>query len=68
MTSARELAGMEGRPGWEALTALREGRACGFSEIENDTLMRSGPRLGEAANAIVACLKSLPLASQGAAR
>lgn len=68
MTSARELAGMVGRPGWEALTALRTGQTCGFSETENDTLMRSGPRLGAAANAIVACLKSLPSASQGAAR
>lgn len=68
MSSARELTGMAGRPGWEALTALREGRVCGFSATENDTLMRSGPRLGEAANAIVACLKSLPSANQGGAR
>jgi iron complex transport system substrate-binding protein len=48
--------------------ALREGRACGFSETENDTLMRSGPRLGEAANAIIGCLKSLPLTREGAPR
>jgi iron complex transport system substrate-binding protein len=68
MTSARELSGMAGRPGWGALTALRTGRACGFSETENDTLMRSGPRLGEAANAIVACLKTLPPPGREAAR
>lgn len=68
MSSARELAGMAGRPGWEELKALRAGQTCGFSETENDTLMRSGPRLGEAAKAIVACLKALPSASQGAAR
>jgi len=68
MTSARELAGMAGRPGWGALTALRAGRTCGFSETENDTLMRSGPRLGEAANAIIACVKALPLTSRGAPR
>ena len=68
MTSARELAGMSGRPGWGELTALRAGRACGFSETENDTLMRSGPRLGEAANAIIACVKSWPLTSQETAR
>jgi iron complex transport system substrate-binding protein len=68
MTSARELAGMAARPGWEALTALRAGQVCGFSETENDTLMRSGPRLGEAANAIITCLKSLPIMSHGVAR
>jgi iron complex transport system substrate-binding protein len=60
MTSARELAGMLARPGWDSLSALRARRVCGFSETENDELMRSGPRLGEAANAIVACLRSLP--------
>jgi iron complex transport system substrate-binding protein len=68
MTSARELAGMAGRPGWGTLMALRTAQTCGFSETENDTLMRSGPRLGEAADAIVACLKSLPQRSQGAVR
>jgi len=68
MTSARELTGMAGRPGWAALTALRTGQTCGFSETETDTLMRSGPRLGEAANAIIACLQSLPLVGQGAPR
>ena len=68
MSSAREVAGMVGRPGWGALTALRTGQTCGFSDIQTDTLMRSGPRLGEAAQAIVACLQSLPPPSQGAAR
>ncbi len=62
MASARELKDMQSRPGWGRLAALRTGRTCGFSEESNDTFMRAGPRLGEAADAIIACLERLPSA------
>ncbi|CAD5374565.1 ABC transporter substrate-binding protein [Rubrivivax sp. A210] len=59
MASADELAQMPARPGWAALQALRRRQTCGFASAEFDTLMRAGPRLGEAAEAIVACLRRL---------
>lgn len=54
------LAGMPQRPGWSALRALREGHVCGFDGPAWDTLVRPGPRVGEAAQALAACLQRLP--------
>ncbi|MEN9416932.1 MAG: Iron(III) dicitrate-binding protein [Pseudomonadota bacterium] len=54
------LAGMPQRPGWSALRALREGHACGFDGPAWDTLVRPGPRVGEGAQALAACLQRLP--------
>jgi iron complex transport system substrate-binding protein len=59
MASADELAQMTARPGWPALRALRQRQTCGFAPAEFDTLMRAGPRLGDAAWAIAACLRQL---------
>lgn len=53
------LAGMPARPGWAALRALREGRACGPEAAAWDALVRPGPRLGEAALALADCLQRL---------
>ncbi|MBL8290004.1 MAG: ABC transporter substrate-binding protein [Rubrivivax sp.] len=53
------LAEMPLRPGWAGLRALREGHACGLPPPAWDTLVRSGPRLAEAAEAIVECLQRL---------
>jgi iron complex transport system substrate-binding protein len=61
MSSEAALAGMRGRPGWAAVRALRDRRTCGFSSDRFDLLVRPGPRLGEAAELIVACLRSLPV-------
>ena len=47
---------MPRRPGWAALTALRDGRTCGLEPARWDTLVRPGPRLAEAAEAIADCL------------
>ncbi|MDB6083752.1 MAG: transporter substrate-binding protein [Gammaproteobacteria bacterium] len=57
MGPALELASMAARPGWEALRALRSRRTCGFSAAEIDVLVRPGPRLGEGAELIVACVQ-----------
>ena len=60
MSSAREVADMASRPGWNTLSALRAGHVCGFPAAEVDVLYRPGPRLGEAADVIVKCLRQLP--------
>lgn len=53
------LAEMERRPGWSALRALAARRQCGFAPDRMDLLVRAGPRLGDAAEAIVQCLAVL---------
>jgi iron complex transport system substrate-binding protein len=59
MASADELAAMPGRPGWGALRALQQRQTCGFAASAFDTLMRAGPRLGDAALAVADCLRAL---------
>lgn len=53
------LAGMPQRPGWLAMRALREAQVCGFEGPTWDTLVRPGPRLGEAAQVLATCLQRL---------
>ena len=62
------LAGMPGRPGWPTLQALREGRSCGLEPAAWDALVRPGPRLGEAAQALAGCLERLETHAGGARR
>jgi len=64
MAAERNLARMPARPGWAALAALHERRACGFAPARYDLLVRAGPRLGEAADAIVECLATIGAASR----
>ena len=63
MSSRRAVDAMPSRPGWDSLRALKEGRTCGFEPGRYEVLVRPGPRLGEAAQAIAGCLAGL-----GAAR
>lgn len=51
---------MARRPGWTSIPALAQGRACGFAPLEFEVLIRPGPRLPEAAEALVDCLERLP--------
>jgi len=60
MATARTLAEMPGRPGWSGLRALREQRVCGFAAAQWDALVRPGPRLADAAEALAECLVALP--------
>lgn len=60
IASQRELAAMPARPGWDRIGALRRGRVCGFDTEHYEVLIRPGPRLGEAALALAACLAALP--------
>lgn len=45
------------RPGWSRLQAIQQHRVCAFTAGEGDVLVRPGPRLGEAAQLIAACLQ-----------
>jgi iron complex transport system substrate-binding protein len=55
------LANLADRPGWSALPAVRQQQLCLLDTERMDLLSRPGPRLGEAAQMLVECLKALPL-------
>ena len=59
MGTAAAVAEMPGRPGWHSLVALQRGQVCGFTAGPYDTLVRPGPRLGDAAEVIADCLGRL---------
>jgi iron complex transport system substrate-binding protein len=59
MSTAAAVAEMPGRPGWQRLLALQQRQTCGFAPVPHDTLMRPGPRLGDAAEHIADCLATL---------
>jgi len=59
LASARDLAEMARRPGWNRLRALEQRRSCGFDASHYDVLVRPGPRMGEAAMQIADCLAQL---------
>ena len=61
------LAEMPKRPGWAGLRALRSATVCGFEPAAYELLIRPGPRMGEAAQSLAACLAALP-APSGAMR
>jgi iron complex transport system substrate-binding protein len=52
--SAKSLAQ---RPGWAAITAVREGRVCTLSREEGDVIVRPGPRLADAAALMARCIE-----------
>lgn len=60
MGSAGAVAQMPQRPGWSMLRALQQRRVCAFGTDAWNTLVRPGPRAGEAAAAIADCLAALP--------
>ena len=53
----RNAPALTGRPGWNRVRALRDGRVCAFTTEQNDVIMRPGPRLAEAARIMADCLK-----------
>ena len=59
MAAQRNLDEMPRRPGWSALYALQRHRACGFDSEHYELLIRPGPRMGEAARTLTACLTAL---------
>ena len=59
MGARRQLAGLAERPGWRDLRALRDRRICEFDSLQFDVLVRSGPRMGDAAALLADCLVRL---------
>lgn len=59
MGAQREQAALLARPGWQAVPAVQGRRVCGFEPADYDTLVRPGPRLGEAAALLAGCLQRL---------
>ncbi|VTU30459.1 Vitamin B12-binding protein precursor [Variovorax sp. PBL-H6] len=57
MVGARSAQGLERRPGWGGIRAVREGRICRFTADESDVLVRPSPRMGEAAALMARCLR-----------
>nr|WP_315237211.1 helical backbone metal receptor [uncultured Albidiferax sp.] len=57
MVGDRNALGLEQRPGWAAIRAVREKRICVFTTAQSDTLVRPGPRMAEAARTMAACLQ-----------
>jgi iron complex transport system substrate-binding protein len=57
MLSDRHVAGVRERPGWARIRAVRDNRICSFTPAQGDVIVRPGPRLGESAQLMVACLR-----------
>jgi iron complex transport system substrate-binding protein len=49
--------GLEQRPGWAGMRALREHRICAFKPEQADMLVRPGPRMAQAAQLIAQCVR-----------
>lgn len=58
MVGSRNVQGLELRPGWRGIRALREQRLCVFTADESDVLVRPGPRMAEAARLMAHCITS----------
>jgi iron complex transport system substrate-binding protein len=48
---------LRSRPGWERIRAVREQRICVFTPQQADVLVRPGPRMAQAAQLMVRCLR-----------
>lgn len=56
MIGRRSADGLQQRPGWQSIRALREQRVCEFSTEDADALVRPGPRMAEGARLMARCL------------
>jgi iron complex transport system substrate-binding protein len=57
MIGDRNAAGLQSRPGWQSMRALREQRVCLFPADEADMLVRPGPRMADGARLMAKCLE-----------
>lgn len=48
--------GMEQRPGWDSMRALRDQRICRFTPEQADMLVRAGPRMADGARLMARCI------------
>jgi len=56
MIGQRSADGLQTRPGWQGIRALREQRVCIFPTEEANVLVRPGPRMAEGARLMARCL------------
>ena len=56
MVGARSVEGLNERPGWQSMQAMRRHSICVFTPIEFDMLIRPGPRMAEGARLMARCL------------
>ena len=56
MIGQRSAEGLQQRPGWQSIRAIREQRLCIFSLDDADALVRPGPRMAEGARLMAKCL------------
>jgi iron complex transport system substrate-binding protein len=59
VATEQTLLDMPRRPGWSGLRALQTGAQCGYASSRFELLIRPGPRMGEAAQMLVDCLRGL---------
>ena len=57
MVGDATFAGMAQRPGWSAMRAISGQRVCVFTPQQSDIMVRPGPRMVEAAQAMAQCLE-----------
>jgi iron complex transport system substrate-binding protein len=56
------------RPGWQRIRAVRDGYVCRYDDEETNVLMRPGPRVVEAVQLMVRCLRRAATGAAGSAR
>lgn len=59
MVSDKQRTAIAARPGWSAIQAVKDKRICTFTTDAVDIITRPGPRFGEAALTLSACLQKL---------
>jgi iron complex transport system substrate-binding protein len=55
----RAATDLKSRPGWNRIEAIQQQKICSFTPDQSDIVVRSGPRIPEAAELMVACLKRI---------
>lgn len=58
LVAQSDAPGLASRPGWSRIRAVREARVCALDRAESDLLMRPGPRMALAAQALADCLNA----------
>lgn len=56
----RESPQLAQRPGWSRVPAVQHARVCALPRADGEVVGRPGPRVGEAARALVRCIAALP--------
>jgi iron complex transport system substrate-binding protein len=55
----RAATDLQTRPGWNRIEAIQQQRICSFTPDQADIIVRSGPRIPDAADLMVACVKRI---------